>query len=98
MVASMVSEIQGLVQLLEILRRRKRIKAKLFEAITCIKQLRDNVLVKVRNQKYLLGLDKRKLIPRSEHSSLNLLIQSCGALIIKMATVILTQKIKGKKL
>ena len=68
----------------------RRIKEKLFEALPALRQLRDNVLVKVRNQKYLLGLDKRKLIPRSEHSSLNLLIQSSGALIIKMATVITT--------
>ena len=74
----------------------KRIKAKLFEGLPALKRLRDNVIVKTRNQKYLLGLDKRKLIPRSEHSSLNLLIQSCGALIIKMATVILHKKLKEK--
>ena len=74
----------------------KRIKAKLFEGLPALKKLRDNVIVKTRNQKYLLGLDKRKLIPRSEHSSLNLLIQSCGALIIKMATVILHKKLKEK--
>ena len=74
----------------------KRIKAKLFEALPALKQLRDNVIIATRNKKYLLGLDKRKLIPRSEHSSLNLLIQSCGALIIKMATVILHKKLKEK--
>ena len=74
----------------------KRIKAKLFEALPALKQLRDNVIIASRNKKYLLGLDKRKLIPRSEHSSLNLLIQSCGALIIKMATVILHKKLKEK--
>ena len=74
----------------------KRIKAKLFETIPALKALRDSVLVKTRNQKYLLGLDKRKLIPRSEHSSLNLLIQSCGALIIKMATIILHKNQRKK--
>jgi len=74
----------------------KRVKEKLFEGLPALRQLRDNVLVKTRNQKYLLGLDKRKLIPRSEHSSLNLLIQSSGALIIKMATVILHKKLKEK--
>ena len=74
----------------------KRIKAKLFEALPALKQLRDNVIIATRNKKYLLGLDKRKLIPRSEHSSLNLLIQSCGALIIKMATIILHKKLKEK--
>ena len=75
----------------------KRIKAKIFEALPALKQLRDNVIIATRNKKYLLGLDKRKLIPRSEHSSLNLLIQSCGALIIKMATVILHKKLEEKK-
>ena len=74
----------------------KRIKAKLFEALPALKQLRDNVIIAVRNKKYLLGLDKRKLIPRSEHSSLNLLIQSAGALLIKQATVILHKKLKEK--
>lgn len=74
----------------------KRIKSNLFKALPALKQLRDNVIIATRNKKYLLGLDKRKLIPRSEHSSLNLLIQSCGALIIKMATVILHKKLKEK--
>lgn len=74
----------------------KRIKANLFKALPALKQLRDNVIIATRNKKYLLGLDKRKLIPRSEHSSLNLLIQSCGALIIKMATIILHKKLKEK--
>ena len=74
----------------------KRIKQKIFEALPALKQLRDNVIIATRNKKYLLGLDKRKLIPRSEHSSLNLLIQSCGALIIKMATIILHKKLKEK--
>ena len=74
----------------------KRIKQKLFEGLPALKQLRDNVIISVRNKKYLLGLDKRKLIPRSEHSSLNLLIQSCGALILKRATVILHNKLKEK--
>ena len=61
----------------------RRIKTKLFETIPALKILKDNVIVKTRNQNYLYGLDKRKLIPRSEHSSLNLLIQSAGALLIK---------------
>ena len=74
----------------------KIIKQKVFEALPALKKLRDNVIISARNKKYLLGLDKRKLIPRSEHSSLNLLIQSCGALILKQATVILHNKLKEK--
>lgn len=74
----------------------RRIKIKLFEALPALKKLKDNVLVKVKNQGYLFGLDKRKLIARSEHSSLNLLIQSAGAILMKMATVILHKKLKEK--
>jgi len=74
----------------------RRIKTKLFQTIPALKILKDNVIVKTRNQKFLYGLDKRKLIPRSEHSSLNLLIQSAGALLIKKATVILHEKLKEK--
>lgn len=75
----------------------KRIKVKLFDALPALKKLKDNVLVKIKNQGFLFGLDKRKLIARSEHSSLNLLIQSAGAILMKMATVILHNKLKDKK-
>lgn len=74
----------------------KEVKQKLFANLPALKTLRDNVIIKAKNQGYILGLDKRKLIPRSEHSSLNLLIQSAGALIMKMATVILHKKLKDK--
>lgn len=36
---------------------------------------------------YLRGLDGRQLFPRSEHSSVNLLIQAAGACVSKQATV-----------
>lgn len=37
---------------------------------------------------YLIGIDGRRLHVRSEHAALNTLLQSCGAVIVKMATVI----------
>lgn len=39
-------------------------------------------------RKYLYGMDRRKLYVRSKHSALNTLLQSCGALLVKRATVI----------
>lgn len=39
------------------------------------------------NRGYLRGLDGRRLVPRSEHSSVNLLIQAAGACVSKQATV-----------
>lgn len=74
----------------------KEIKEKLFKTIPSFKFLKEAILVSVRNNKYLLGLDKRKLLVRSEHSSLNTLIQSAAAIIMKKATVILINKFKEK--
>ena len=72
----------------------KELRRKLLEKIPALKKLRDDALITFRNKKYLLGLDKRKLLARSEHSILNLLIQSAGSLIVKQATIILHRKFK----
>jgi len=72
----------------------KELRRKLLEKIPALKKLRDDALITFRNKKYLLGLDKRKLLVRSEHSILNLLIQSAGSLIVKQATIILHRKFK----
>ena len=70
----------------------KELRRKLLEKIPALKKLRDDVVITFRNQKYIFGLDKRKLLARSEHSILNLLIQSAGSLIVKQATIILHRK------
>lgn len=72
----------------------KEIRRRLLENLPALKKLKDDVLVRYRNNNFLYGLDKRKLLIRSEHSSLNTLIQSAGALIIKQATIILHNKLK----
>jgi len=72
----------------------KELRRKLLETLPALKKLKDDVLVRYRNNNFLYGLDKRKLLIRSEHSSLNTLIQSAGALIIKQATIILHNKLK----
>jgi DNA polymerase I-like protein with 3'-5' exonuclease and polymerase domains len=74
----------------------KTLRQRLLEKIPALKKLRDDVLITFRNNKYLLGLDKRKLLARSEHSILNLLIQSAGSLIVKQATIILHRKFNEK--
>ncbi len=45
---------------------------------------------------YLLGLDGRKLYPKSEHSVFNILNQSAGAIIMKKALTIADKKLKSK--
>jgi hypothetical protein len=47
-----------------------------------------------QKNKFVKGLDNRKLKVRSEHSLSNLVFQSDGAIIMKRATVILMKKIK----
>lgn len=71
----------------------KKVKAKFLKATPAIASLRnavENALVekyhgqiKEWKRKYLRGLDGRLLHVRSLHSALNLLLQSCGALICK---------------
>lgn len=39
-------------------------------------------------RKYLIGIDGRKLHIRSNHAALNTLLQSAGAVLMKLATVI----------
>ena len=60
-----------------------KLKKKFFAEIPALKRLIDAVSSKASSNKYLIGLDGRKLPVRSAHSSLNLLIQSAGSLICK---------------
>lgn len=76
----------------------KKVKAKFLKATPAIASLRaaveDSLVEKHHGQikewkrKYLKGLDGRLLHVRSLHSALNLLLQSCGALICKKWTVL----------
>ncbi len=67
----------------------KRIREKFEKAIPALKNLKQAVAIKYRNQQWIYGLDKRKLMCRAEYSSLNTLIQSAGALLVKAGTIIL---------
>jgi len=52
-----------------------------------LKRLREDVLTAVKKKKSLRGIDGRTLHVRSEHSALNVLLQSAGALLVKQATI-----------
>jgi DNA polymerase I-like protein with 3'-5' exonuclease and polymerase domains len=47
---------------------------------------------------YLIGLDGRKLRPRSKHAALNTLLQSAGAILMKQATVLAWRRFKKAKI
>ena len=60
-----------------------KLKNKFFKAIPALGRLIAACQSKAQAKGYLLGLDGRKLHCRSAHSSLNLLLQSAGALLCK---------------
>jgi len=72
----------------------KRIRQTFEKALPALINLKNAVAVKYRNQKWIYGLDKRKLMCRAEYSSLNTLIQSAGALLVKAGTVIVNNDLK----
>ncbi len=71
----------------------RRIREKFEKAIPALKHLKQAVIVKYKNHKWIYGLDKRKLMCRAEYSSLNTLIQSAGALLVKAGTILLNQEL-----
>ena len=72
----------------------KRIRETFERALPALRNLKNAVAVKYRNQKWIYGLDKRKLMCRAEYSSLNTLIQSAGALLVKAGTVIVNNDLQ----
>ena len=60
-----------------------------WEAVPSLKRLKDAVskVWKQRGSKYVVGIDGRKIITRSEHSLLNALFQSGGVINAKYTTV-----------
>jgi len=59
-------------------------------------KLIENVVKKWKERGYLIGLDGRKLYPRSEHAVFNTLNQSAGAILCKKAWVIADNKLQEK--
>jgi DNA polymerase I-like protein with 3'-5' exonuclease and polymerase domains len=63
-----------------------------------LKALREKVARIYTQKGQLPGLDGRKLLVRSEHSALNTLLQSAGAIVMKQALVILNDKLRRAKI
>lgn len=56
-------------------------------------QLLNAVYSVLDSRGYILGLDGRKLVPRSKHAGINTLIQGAGAVLMKKATVLFHPKL-----
>lgn len=64
----------------------KRLRASFEKKVPAYKMLKDAV-TSASKRGYLLGMDGRKLPIRSQHSALNTLLQSAGAVVMKVALV-----------
>lgn len=63
------------------------VRSRLETGITGFGKLVEGVKAKAKQQKWLRGLDGRRLRVRSEHASLNTLLQSGGAIVMKLALI-----------
>ena len=68
----------------------KRLKEKFLTNTPSLRALRERVSV-ASGRGYVLGLDRRRVYVRSEHSALNTLLQSAGAIVMKKALCLLDE-------
>lgn len=71
----------------------RTLRRRFMDRTPALKRLTEAVKHKAKNDGYLTGLDGRKLYCRSQHSALNLLLQSAGAVLMKTATCLLSDRL-----
>jgi len=74
-------------------RKGKQLVDKFMKNLPAYARLKEIVLQSMRKRGTLRGLDGRRLRVESEHSALNFLLQSAGAIVMKKALVILKQSL-----
>jgi DNA polymerase I len=67
-----------------------RLKEKFLANTPALRELRERVGV-AAGRGYVLGLDRRRVLIRSEHAALNSLLQSAGAIVMKKALCLLEE-------
>jgi len=65
----------------------KKLKARFLASLPALNRLKIAVEEKVKRSHFLKGIDGRVLPIRSEHSALNTLLQSAGAVVMKQALI-----------
>jgi DNA polymerase I-like protein with 3'-5' exonuclease and polymerase domains len=68
----------------------KELKEKFLRNTPSLRRLRERVSM-ASGRGYVLGLDRRRVYVRSEHSALNTLLQSAGAIVMKKALALLDE-------
>ncbi len=72
----------------------KAARDRLLKGVKGLEQLTTAVKQAYRRRGHLIGLDGRQLHVRSEHSALNTLLQSAGAVLMKKALVLLDERLQ----
>ncbi|MGL5934583.1 MAG: DNA polymerase [Cetobacterium sp.] len=72
----------------------RKLKAQFLKGLPALAMLKDAVETRAREAGFLSGLDGRVLGVRAVYSSLNLLLQSAGAIVMKKADVIWDRKLR----
>jgi DNA polymerase I-like protein with 3'-5' exonuclease and polymerase domains len=67
----------------------KKSRAAFLRNLPALGKLTKLVKLKAKTRGFLMGLDGRKLVVRSQHAALNTLLQSAGAIIMKEALILL---------
>ena len=75
------------------IKKGKALRERFFRNLPALKKLRDRVQ-QASNRGFLKGIDGRKIYVRSQHASLNTLLQGCGSIVMKQAMVNLHELIK----
>jgi len=70
------------------------LKEKFFAKMPALKKIIEAIKHRLGTHGYLIGIDGRKLVIRSEHSALNTLLQSAGAIAVKQTTCLIDREIK----
>ena len=77
------------------LKEGKILKMKFLSNLPALKILKKGIEQKVTRSKRLVGIDGRILPIRSPHSALNMLLQSAGAVVMKVALIKLYSKLQS---
>ena len=72
----------------------QQLMARFLKRMPALKHLKDSINSTLEKRDYLVGLDGRHIPVRSQHSALNALLQSAGAVIMKQATVDADRRLK----
>jgi len=71
----------------------RRLRRQFLAKTPALARLKAAIDMRVESKSYLMGIDGRVLKIRSQHSALNTLLQSAGAVVVKKATVYMNRQL-----